>query len=108
MDHIADLVTICTLIISISTIINLVIMVMGRVRAPEQSQNDRISELEKRMQKVEERLDETDEKLRDIEEGNHATHQALLALMSHALDNSDVVKLTEARNRLEAYLIERR
>jgi len=50
-------------------------------------------------------LDNDNRRIKTIEAGNRITQQALLALMSHALNGNDVDKLEKARDDLQEYLI---
>jgi hypothetical protein len=52
-------------------------------------------------------LDNDNDRIKSIEEGNKVTQKALLALMSHALNDKDDSKLLEAKDELERYLINR-
>ncbi len=107
MEQVENLVTICTLIISISTIINVAIVLRNKVHEPEENQNDRISKLERRMDSLEAEVEENKSMLLDIEAGMQVTHKALLALMSHALNGNNIAKLQEAHKALEDHLVER-
>ena len=107
MEQIENLVTICTLVISFSTIINVVLVFKSKAEEPERNQNDRISALEKRMDQVEAEIEENKSMLLDIEAGMQVTHKALLALMSHALNGNNIDKLKEAHTELENHLVGR-
>ena len=50
-------------------------------------------------------LDRDNRRLNSLDEGNRVTQQALLALMSHAINGNDIDKLTRAKDDLESYLI---
>jgi 3-dehydroquinate dehydratase len=107
MEQIENLVTICTLIISITTIINVALVLKGRVEAPEKNQNERLDVLEKRVDELESEIEESNKILLELEEGSRVTHRALLALMSHALNGNNIEKLEKAYNKLENHLVER-
>lgn len=104
MEQIADAVTICALITSIATIVNIITIVVTKLREPEKNQNDRINDLEERLDKVERHLENDNMRLEEIEEDNAVTHQALFALLSHALNGNDIDSLKNARKELETYL----
>lgn len=104
MEQIADAVTVCALITSIATIVNIITIVVTKLREPEKNQNDRISDLENRLDKVERHLENDNMRLEEIEEDNSVTHQALFALLSHAINGNDIDSLKNARKELETYL----
>jgi len=104
MEQIADAVTICALITSIATIVNIITIVVTKLREPEKNQNDRINELENRLEKVERHLENDNKRLEELEEDNAVTHQALFALLSHAINGNDIDSLKDARKELETYL----
>lgn len=104
MEQIADAVTVCALITSIATIVNIITIAVTKLREPEMNQNDRIDDLENRMDNVERHLENDNMRLEEIEEDNAVTHQALFALLSHALNGNDIDNLKNARKELETYL----
>lgn len=104
MEQIADAVTVCALITSIATIVNIITIVVTKLREPEKNQNDRIDDLENRLDKVERHLENDNMRLEEIEEDNAVTHQALFALLSHAINGNDIDSLKNARKELETYL----
>lgn len=108
MEQIENLVTICTLIISLSTIVNVALVVKGRFEAPEKNQNKRLDALENRVDELESEAEETNRILLELEESNRVTHKALLALMSHALNGNNMDKLTTAYSELEDHLVGRK
>lgn len=104
MEQITDAVTVCALITSIATIVNIIAIAVTKLREPEKNQNDRIDDLENRLDKAERHLENDNMRLEEIEEDNAVTHQALFALLSHALNGNDIDSLKNARKELETYL----
>src|SRR5574344_1455984 len=104
MEQIADVVTVCALITSIATIVNIITIMVTKLREPEETQNDRIDDLENRLNKVELHLENDNMRLEEIEEDNAVTHPALFALLSHAINGNDIDSLKGARKELEIYL----
>lgn len=76
-----------------------------KAKEPERVQNERLDALEKTVGKFETYFDRDKKRLDSLDEGNRVTQQALLALMSHAINGNDVEKLTRAKDDLESYLI---
>lgn len=96
---------ICGAIVSVSAAVTVISKVIQKARAPEKSQNERISKLEKNVETINQHLDNDNKRLKNLEEGNRVTQQAILALLSHALNGNDVDSLQKAKSRLEDYLI---
>ena len=78
-----------------------------RIRAPERRQDERLTDLEKRVARHDELLDNDKKRLEAIEEGNRVTQRAILALLAHSIDGNDVEKLQKAMEALQDYLIKR-
>lgn len=98
---------ICTAVLTIGNAGLVIATIVNKAKAPNKIQNERITGLESRMDKVERHLDSDNVRIKSIEEGNKVTQKALLALMSHALNDQDNDKLMEAKDELERYLINR-
>lgn len=77
-----------------------------KVKSPEQSQNDRITKLEKEICDIKEHFSNDDDRLASLEDGNVVTQRAILAIMGHELNGNDVDNLKQAKNDLEKYLTE--
>lgn len=82
--------------------------------SPDGKQNEKIDNIDKRLMTVEQAIMRHTELLGNdkarfevIESGNHVTQEALLALLSHAIDGDDDEQLRKARNSLQTYLIEK-
>lgn len=76
-------------------------------KKPEATQNDRLTKLEVRMDAVEGFLGNDNRRLNTIERGNRVTQEALLALLSHAIDGNNIDDLKSARKSLQTYLMDR-
>ena len=96
---------VCGAIVSVSAAVAVIIKVVQKAKAPEKTQNERIERLEKKMEKVDQLFDSDNKRLQKLEEGNRVTQQAILALLSHALNGNDVDSLQKAKAKLEDYLI---
>lgn len=77
------------------------------MKKPETTQNDRLTKLEVRMDAVEGFLGNDNRRLNTIERGNRVTQEALLALLSHAIDGNNIDDLKSARKSLQTYLMDR-
>ena len=98
---------VCGAIVSVSAAITVIIKVVQKAKAPEKTQNERIDKLESEVKSLKQYLDNDNKRLKALEEGNIVTQQALLALLSHALNGNDIDSLKEAKTKLENYLIEK-
>ena len=106
-DAIQTFLWVCTAILTVGNAGLVIATIVTKAKAPNKVQNERITGLESRMDKVERHLDSDNTRIKTIEEGNKVTQKALLALMSHALNDQDNDKLIEAKDELERYLINR-
>jgi len=65
------------------------------------------SELRTEVRKHGELLDNDNKALKQLQEGNHITQKALLALLAHGIDGNDVSRMKAVKAELEDYLINR-
>jgi len=99
------LMALCGAIITLAAATAVIIKVVQRARQPEESQNKRIEDLEKKVERFEQLFDNDNKRLIELEKGNRVTQQALLALLSHALNGNDVDSLKKAKAKMENYLL---
>lgn len=105
--YIESVTTWLQLIVLIASVITLAVTLGKTVQKPNQTQNDRLDALEAWQKIVNSRLDNGDAHFGISDKGNHITQEAILALMSHAINGNDVEKLRKAKEKLENYLIEK-
>lgn len=101
----ADVLWICGGICTIAAAFTVINNAIVKAHAPEAQQNERLDALEAQVKKFAEYLDRDNRRLNSLDEGNRVTQQALLALMSHAINGNDIDKLSKAKDDLESYLI---
>lgn len=99
--------TVCALIISISAAFRIVVDAIKKLRAPEQTQDSRLKLIEERLDLFETYFLNDKKRIDAIENGNRVTQQAILALLSHAINGDNQEQLEKARNNLNEYLINR-
>ena len=95
---------------AISTIAGAVVWIIKgvkRVQAPNERQNERLTDLERRVARHDEILDSDNRRIELIEDGMRVTQQALLALLDHGLSGNNSNQMETAKRALERYLIER-
>ena len=96
---------ICGGIVTVSAAITVLIKTVQKIREPEKTQDARISALEKQVEKFNKFFDNDNKRLVELEKGNTVTQQAILALLSHALNGNDEDSLKSAKSNLEQYLL---
>ena len=74
-------------------------------KAPEQRQDDEISEIKSRLDKVEAKLDKDKIQIADAKECNHVLTKGMLALLEHGINGNNIDQMREAKNDVNAYLI---
>ena len=74
-------------------------------KAPEQKQNDEIEEIKVRLDKVETKLENDMKQIADAKECNHVLTKGMLALLEHGINGNNIDQMRDAKNGVEAYLI---
>lgn len=110
----AFVLALCGAIVSISAAIGVITKAIDKAKAPENEQNKRLDDCEKRLNalddvvvKFREYFDNDDKRFKAIEKSNKITQSALLALLKHSLNGNDTTSLKEAEKSLEEYLIDK-
>lgn len=94
-------------ITGVAAVIALIISLIRKAKAPNELQNQRIEELEKRVTMHDEYLQKDLARFDRLESGNEVLLQAILALLSHNIDGNDIDSMRKAKKDLEAYLIKK-
>lgn len=93
------------LIILVGTVVTLIYTLAKFAAKPNQTQDDRLDDLESWKTTAISRLNDGDDHFRKLDEANEAQLEALLAMLSHEISGNDIEKLKSARAKLEKYLI---
>ena len=101
----SDVLWLCGAVCTVAAAIAVFYRAMVKAHEPEHIQDQRLDALEQQVKKFAEYLDRDNRRLNSLDEGNRVTQQALLALMSHAINGNDIDKLSRAKDDLENYLI---
>lgn len=101
------LLAMCGAIVTISAAVTVIIKVIQKAKQPEESQNKRIDDLEKKVEQHEQLFDNDNKRLIELEKGNRVMQQSMLALLSHTLNGDDVDSLKKAKENLQNYLIDK-
>ena len=96
---------VCGAIITVSAAIAVIFKAYQVLKKPEKTQDERITVLEAVVGDLKKFLDNDNKRIKTLEDGHRVEQQALLALLSHALNGNDVDSLKEAKTKLENYLI---
>jgi len=108
--------TVCGAIVTLSGAGAVIINLMHKIKAPNQRQDERLSELEENVKKIEERLqlgnkrfasdaDKIDELEQAMRNTNKIIVESLQALTAHAIDGNNIEQLKNAEKNLNDYLI---
>ena len=98
---------ICGAIMTIGGATVYIIKIIQKIKQPEETQNQKITNLENRVTALEGYSKSDNDRIKVMEEGMKVTQQALLAIMSHEINGNDIDKLKQAKDDLEEYLIKR-
>ena len=79
--------------------------VITAMKKPKADQDKRITQLEARVNAVEGFLKNDKARLDRMDEGQHVTMQALLALLDHNLDGNNLDQMRAAKDALQKHLI---
>lgn len=74
-------------------------------KAPEQKQNAEIDDIKDRLDKVEAKLENDQRRIDDAKECNHVLTKGMLALLEHGINGNNIDQMRDAKNGVEAYLI---
>ena len=98
---------ICGAIMTIGGATVYIVKIIQKIKQPEETQNQKITNLENRVTVLEGYSKSDNDRIKVMEEGMKVTQQALLAIMSHEINGNDIDKLKQAKDDLEEYLIKR-
>lgn len=101
------IIAVCVAITTVAAAIGVIIALVKKVKSPSHKQDERLDDLEERMEKHDELLNNDNIRLKDIEQGHRVTQRALLALLAHGIDGNDIDTMKRAKEELQQYLIEK-
>ena len=96
-----------SLAVQVGTLIGLLYALLKFAGSPNETQNERLAKLEAWQKVVDERLEKGDDNFNQNREANRVTQEALLALLSHAIDGNNTEELKQAKKNLNDYLIKK-
>ena len=92
-------------IVLISNASEKIVKAVKAAKAPENAQNEKILELEDRLDKIEREILRDEKQLKDARECNHVITKGVLALLDHGINGNNIDQMKEARQDVNAYLI---
>lgn len=98
---------VCGAITAVGAAITVLAKAWSAIKAPGKKLDERLTAVEKTLEKHDGYLSSDQERLEAIEQGNKVTQRALLALLRHGIDGNDVESMRKAEAELNDYLIER-
>lgn len=81
-----------------------IISIKKKVKEPEYKQNNKIMELESRLEKVEYKLKNADKHFDKIDDGIYVLMIGSLALLDHGLDGNNIEAMSEAKKQMQEHL----
>lgn len=94
-------------VVLLSNAVEKIVKAIQAAKAPNQSQNERLSALETWKEEVEGKLNHDHERFESLDSGNRVTQRALLALLNHGIDGNNIEQMQKAKEELQDYLINR-
>lgn len=82
-----------------------IVRIVKAAKAPEQSQNEEIQQLKRDVDDIKAKLDEDKKRLDASQRASRISQEALLALLEHGINGNNIEQMTNAKNKLNDYLI---
>ena len=95
----------CGAVSTIGGAIEKIAKAASAIRAPEQQQNTEIAEIKQRLDDIESKLENDMKAIEDTKQCNHVLTKGMLALLEHGINGNNIDQMRDARNGVEAYLI---
>ena len=92
-------------IVLLSNAVEKIVKAVKVAKAPENAQNQKISDLEDRLRKVEDKLENDKKQIAVIREGNHVLTKGMFALLEHGINGNNIEQMKDAKRDVEEYLI---
>lgn len=92
-------------IVLISNAVEKLVRAWKAAKAPNDAQNKRLEDHEKRLVAAEEKLNRDHDRFENINAGNRITQRAILALLDHGIDGNNIKQMQDAKEALQDHLI---
>lgn len=97
----------CAALVTVAAAFKIIMEAIKKFKEPEVTQDNKIKEIEAKLELHDAYLTNDKVKIESIEAGNKVTQQAILALLSHAINGDSKDQLEKAKTSLTDYLINR-
>lgn len=97
--------SIASAIVLLSNAAEKIIKAWKAAKAPNDQQNARLDDHERRLKLAEDKLNRDHDRFENIDSGNRVTQRALLALLDHGLDGNNIKQMQDAKEALQNHLI---
>ena len=104
---VAGLVAACGIITSMAAALAVLNKGIRKMKQPGTVQDERITQLEARVEKSDRLLDNDNKRLATLEKESSITQRALLALLKHGINGNDTAAMQKSMEEIESYLIDR-
>lgn len=101
----ADVAFACSLFTSIAAVIALISSGNAKKRKPNELQDQRIAEHEKRLEKIEARLDKDQNSIERLSQEVHLMLKADRALLEHGINGNNIEPMIKSQEEIDEYLI---
>lgn len=92
-------------LVLIANAVEKVVLAVKAAKAPERKQDEEIQALKKDVADIKTKLEKDKARLDDSVNANHVTQEALLALLEHGINGNNTKQMSEAKDKLQKYLI---
>jgi len=103
----SQILMLCSAVVLISSAVQVILNGFTKLSAPNKTQNQRLDDIEERLDKHEEYFKKDLLKFDYIDSSNRVTQRAILALLEHSIDGNEVNSLKKAKNELQDFLIDK-
>ena len=101
----AAILAVASAIVLLANAAEKIVKAVQAARAPNAHQNERLDDLERRMEAAEKKLDNGKVHFDAIDASNRVTQVALLALLDHGIDGNNIDQMQHAKEELQQHLI---
>ena len=82
-----------------------IVKMFKAAKAPEKQQTAEIEDIKTRLTELENNVKKDEKQLKDAKECNHVLTKGMLALLEHGINGNNIDQMRDAKNGVEAYLI---
>lgn len=102
---VAALLALAGAVVTIGNAVEKLVKVWHAAKAPNDRQDERLAALEEWRKDVDRKLNNDKTQIEDAKECNHVLTKGMLALLEHGINGNNIDQMRDAKNGVEAYLI---